>query len=89
MATKKIPYINRFTGDLAVVSPQRAKKLSEDWMQPKVVINDKGESVYRFEVNSTVKGPDGRIHAGKAVVDLSETEAEQVMEATDGVGVTK
>jgi hypothetical protein len=89
MATKKTPYINKFTGDMIVVSKQRAKRLSEDWMQPKLTTNEKGETVYRFEISSTVKGPDGKIHAGTAVVDLSETEAEKVKEAADGVGSTK
>ena len=64
MATKKIPYVNRFTGNVVVVSRQHAKKLSEDWSEIKFVKNEQGKPVMRMEFEG-------------ATVDISENEEVQ------------
>lgn len=61
MATKKIPYINRFNGNIVVVSKQHAKKLNEDWSEVKFIKNKQGERVMRMELHG-------------ATVDVSEVE---------------
>jgi len=74
MATKRIPYINRFTGSVLAVTKKQAKQLNEDWEQPKVVTNDKGKKVFRFKLSSPVTGRDGKVHMGTAIVDISEND---------------
>jgi hypothetical protein len=74
MATKKTPYINRFTGNVVVVSKQHAKKLSEDYSEVEFVRNDKGKRVMRLQLEN-------------AVVDISENEDGE--EVIDGIGSTK
>lgn len=74
MATKKIPYLNKFTGAVVVVSKQHGKKLSEDWEKIQFITNEKGERVMRMQFNG-------------ATVDVSENETQEV--ATDGKPGTK
>lgn len=75
---KLYPHINRFSGEMKVLSKKEGKSLNEDWERAKVVKNDKGEQVFRFKLSSPVTGPDGKVHMGTAVVDLVETEVEDV-----------
>lgn len=79
MATKKTPYVNRFTGDVKVVSRQGAKKLSEDYSKAKFTKNDKGEDVMRFEMDAG--------NGVVAVVDISENGEQEV--EVDGNGNPK
>lgn len=65
MAAKKIPYINRFTGEVIITTKQGGKRLSEDWEKPEFTENDKGERVMR-------------IHLEGATVDISENETTEV-----------
>ncbi len=84
MAKAKIlPYINKVTGDLKALTRKEGKELNDDWERARVVTNEHGESVFRFELSSPVTGPDGRVHTGTAIVDLKEAEAD------DGVGITE
>lgn len=79
MAKKLIPYINRFTGEVKIVSKQAAKQLSEDWSKPRATKNEKGEDVMRFEID----GGNGVV----AVVDISENGEQEV--ELDGNGTPK
>jgi hypothetical protein len=74
MAAKKIPYINKFNGNVIVVSKAHGKKLDEDWEKIEFVQNEAGENVMR-------------LHLDGATVDVSENEPEKVGE--DGIGSTK
>lgn len=65
MAAKKIPYINRFTGEVLITTKQGAKRLNEDWEKPQFIENDKGERVMR-------------IHLEGATVDISENKPKEV-----------
>lgn len=85
---KLLPFINKFTGDVKTLTKSQGKHLSEDWARAKVVTNDKGKKVFRFELSRWVKGRDGKMHKGTAVVDLSEVENPDE-EAKDGNGSTK
>lgn len=70
---KLLPYINRFNGEVQIMSRRDAKEqLNEDWARAKVVTNNEGKKVFRFELNAPVKGRDGKTHMGTAVVDLTE-----------------
>ena len=80
---KLLPYINRFTGEIKTLTKKQGKKLNEDWSHAKMAKNEKGESVFRFELSSPVIGKDGVVHMGTAVVDLVEVEAE------DGNGIAE
>lgn len=79
------PYINRFTGEIKALTKRQGNELSEDWARAKVVKNQEGEKVFRFHLNAEVKGRDGKIHMGTAIVDLTEQEmpAEE-LEAANG-----
>jgi hypothetical protein len=70
MATKKIPYINRFTGDVVVVSKQHGKKLSEDWSKIQFIKNEQGKQVMRLQLEG-------------ATVDVAENE-QPIEVAPDG-----
>lgn len=84
MAKAKIlPYINKFTGELKAMTRKQGKELDNDWARAKVVTNEEGERVFRFELSSPVTGRDGKVHMGTAVVDLKEVEAE------DGIGIAE
>lgn len=64
MAKKLIPYVNRFTGDVKIVSKQGAKKLSEDFSRVEFVQNEQGKQVMRIQLEG-------------ATVDVAENEVEQ------------
>lgn len=81
---KLLPFINRFTGDIKVMSRKDGKNLSEDWAGAKMATNQNGEKVFRFELDATVTGKDGKTHKGTAIVDLTEIEQPVELEATDG-----
>lgn len=66
---KLIPYVNRFTGDIQVVTKSQAKKLSEDYSEVEFTTNEDGVRVMRLQLNG-------------ATVDVSE--AKQEVEITDG-----
>lgn len=53
---------------------RQGNQLNEDWARAKVVKNKEGKKVFRFELTSVVKGRDGKMHTGTAIVDLSEVE---------------
>lgn len=73
--TKKVyPFINKFTGDIQIMTKAQGKELNEDWASPKVVKNNKGETVYRFELAAPFKDRDGKQQMGIATVDIKETE---------------
>lgn len=81
---KLLPFINRFTGDVQILSRKDGKELNEDWARAKIVKNDKGEKVFRFQLSSPVVGPDGKTHMATAIVDLSETDEPVELEAQNG-----
>lgn len=82
---KVYPYINRFTGDVQIMTKKQGAELSEDWQPAKVVKNSEGKKVFRFEISSPVKGRDGKMHMGTAVIDLTEIEVPaEELEAVDG-----
>lgn len=68
------PFINKFTGDLRSLPLAEGKKLSEDWARPRITKNDKGEKVFRFEIQAPVQDKHGVTHMGTAVVDISEVD---------------
>lgn len=74
MATKKIPYVQRFTGEVKIVTRAGAKKLNEDWSEVKFLNNEHGKPVMRLELNG-------------ATVDVSENE--EAGGSKDGIGTTK
>jgi hypothetical protein len=78
---KVYPFLNKFTGAIQIMTKAQGKDLSEDWAIPKVVKNDKNETVYRFELAAEVKDRDGKVQSGIATVDIKETE----MVVADGV----
>lgn len=63
MAKKLIPYVNRFTGDVKIVTKQSAKKLSEDYSRVEFVKNKEGKQVMRIQLEG-------------ATVDVAENETE-------------
>lgn len=71
--------MNRFTGDIQIVTKRQAKDLSEDYSAPQIVKNEQGVDVMRFQIESG-----GVI----ATVDLQENE-EQVEVIPDGKRSTK
>ncbi len=79
------PYINRFTGDIQIMTKKQGKELSEDWAIAKVVKNQQGKKVFRFHLNAEVKDRDGKTIMGTAIVDLTESDipAEE-LEAANG-----
>ena len=79
---KVYPYINKFSGEVQIMTKKQAEELSEDWATPKVVKNNKGETAYRFELAAEFKDRDGKLQTGIATVDIKETETV----AADGVG---
>lgn len=87
---KVYPYINRFSGEIQIMTKKQGKTLSEDWAVAKVVKNQDGEKVFRFHLSAPVKGRDGKVHMGTAIVDLTEQEmpAEE-LEAANGKRDTK
>lgn len=86
---KLFPFINRFTGDIKVMSRKDGKNLNEDWAGARMAKNAAGEKVFRFELDATVTGKDGKVHKGTAIVDLTEIETEVELEAVNGERDTK
>lgn len=86
---KLLPYINRFNGEVKVLSRKDGKQLNEDWARAKMATNEKGERVFRFELDATVTGKDGKVHKGTAIVDLSENDEPVELEAINGKRNTK
>lgn len=84
MTKKLLPYINRFTGELKVMTKSKGKSLSEDWARAKMATNDEGKRVFRFKLSAPVKGRDGKVHMGTAIVDLSENDEVLEGEIADG-----
>lgn len=87
---KVYPYINRFSGEIQIMTKKQGKELSEDWAIAKVVKNQDGKKVFRFHLSAPVTGRDGKVHMGTAIVDLTEQEmpAEE-LEAANGKRDTK
>lgn len=83
---KLLPYINRFTGEIQIMTKKQGKDLNEDWSRAKMATNSEGERVFRFKLSAPVTGRDGKVHMGTAIVDLQETEPEEV---ADGNGTPK
>ena len=86
---KLLPYINRFTGDIKVMTRKDGKNLNEDWARAKMVTNQEGKRVFRFKLDATVEGRDGKTHMGTAVVDLTENEMPVELEGADGKPITE
>lgn len=84
------PYINRFTGDIQIMTKKQGKELNEDWAIAKVVKNKQGEKVFRFHLSAPVTGKDGKVHMGTAIVDLTESDVPaEELEAANGERNTK
>lgn len=81
---KLLPFVNRYNGDVRIMTRQEGKGLNEDWARAKIATNSEGKKVFRFELTSTVKGRDGKMHTGTAVVDISEVEQPVEGETVDG-----
>ncbi len=73
---KQVPYINRFTGAIKIMTKSKGKSLSEDWERPKIVRNSEGKKVFRFKLSAPVKAPDGKMIMGTATIDVAEQESE-------------
>lgn len=86
MTKKKLyPYINRFSGEIQVMTKHQGKELNEDWARAKMATNDHGERVFRFKLAAEVQGRDGKMHIGTATVDLTEAEVDPAeLEAANG-----
>lgn len=67
MAATKIPYVNRYNGDIKIVTRQSAKRLSEDYSPAVFTTNDKGEDVMRIQL-------------ANATVDISENGEREVID---------
>lgn len=78
MTKKLLPYINKFSGDVKMLPKSKGSKLSEDWARAKMAKNEKGESVFRFEIATPVKDENGKTRMGIATVDISEVKTEEV-----------
>ncbi len=90
MTKKKVyPYINRFSGEIQIMTKSQGKELNEDWARAKMVTNQQGERVFRFHLSAPVTGKDGKVHMGTAIVDLTEQEVPAELEATNGERDTK
>lgn len=83
MAKKLLPYVNRFTGEVKILTKSAGSKLNEDWARAKMAKNEKGEDVFRFNIAAPVVGKDGKTHMGVATIDISEVKPDEV---ADGIG---
>ena len=81
---KLYPYINRFNGEIQIMTKRQGKELNEDWAVAKVVKNQQGEKVFRFHLSAPVTGKDGKVRMGTAIVDLTESNEPVELEAADG-----
>lgn len=86
---KLLPYINRFSGDIKVMTRKDGKNLNEDWARAKMVTNQEGKRVFRFKLDASVEGRDGKTHMGTAIVDLTENEMPVELEGADGKPITE
>lgn len=86
---KLLPYINRFTGDCKVMTRKEGNQLNEDWARAKMVTNSEGKRVFRFKLDASVTGKDGKTHMGTAIVDLTENDMPAELEAVDGERITE
>ena len=86
---KLLPYINRFTGDIKVMTRKDGKNLNEDWARAKMATNQEGKRVFRFKLDASVQGRDGKTHMGTAIVDLTENEMPVELEGVNGKPDTK
>lgn len=86
MTKKKVyPYINRFNGEIQIMTKSQGKELNDDWARAKMVTNQEGERVFRFHLSAPVTGPDGKVHMGTAIVDLTEADVPlEELEAANG-----
>lgn len=81
---KLYPYINRFNGEIQIMTKRQGKELNEDWARAKMVTNQEGKRVFRFKLSAPVTGKDGKVHMGTAIVDLTESNEPVELEAADG-----
>lgn len=81
------PYVNRFSGEIKVMTKSQGKGLSEDWARAKMVTNNLGKRVFRFKLSAPVKDKDGKTIMGTATIDIAEQEPEEVV--PDGKRNTK
>jgi hypothetical protein len=65
MATKKVAYVNRFTGEVKITTRGGGKHLNEDWGKVQFVKNQEGEPVMRIELEG-------------ATADISAVETQEV-----------
>lgn len=86
---KLYPYINRFTGEIQIMTKSQGKELNEDWARAKMVTNNEGKRVFRFKLAAPVTGKDGKVHMGTAIVDLTESDEPAQLEAANGERNTK
>lgn len=86
---KVYPFINRFNGEIQIMTKAQGKELNEDWARAKVVKNQQGEKVFRFHLSAPVTGKDGKVHMGTAIVDLTESNEPAELEAENGKRDTK
>lgn len=78
------PYINRFTGEIKIMTKIQGRELNEDWAVAKMVTNQEGKKVFRFHLSAPVTGRDGKVHMGTAVVDLTESNEPAELEVEHG-----
>lgn len=71
--SKLIPYINRFNGDVKIVTKSQSRNLSEDYSKVEFIKNEKGERVMRLQL-------------ANATVDVLESETKEVI---DGEPITE
>jgi len=81
--SKHYPYINRFTGEIQIMTKTQGKELNEDWDRAKLVTNQEGKRVFRFKLSAPVTGKDGKVHMGTAIVDLTESDEPAELGAVD------
>ena len=46
--------------------------------------NTEGKKVFRFKLDATVQGKDGKTHIGTAIIDLSENDIPKELEEVNG-----
>jgi hypothetical protein len=84
MAKKLYPFVNKYSGEVKILTKSSGKKLSEDWARAKMAVNDKGEDVFRFKIATSFVDKNGKTQTGTAIVDISEVEAAEVAEDGNG-----
>lgn len=76
--TKLYPYINKETGDVKTLTRLEGSKLGKDWNRGKLVRNEKGDKVFRFQIATSMTDANGKVQHGTATVDLQEIKTEAV-----------